>query len=180
MGKTPEALKGTLAEALDLQRQNRVPQNYCGFWFHSSKYKRTRLVEHSEPTFFSRSPLGWTGWGGARANDPILVGVVSEPLSSDSVLRAPFVSGADKDGFDSGEPLLDRWLVLVDSAIDRLMIVDQYVQSETDNIKAYADAPEYVEFRKRAIERTAEAQANRQAGLEQARAAPQKDERQAT
>src|SRR5712692_2374259 len=148
MAKAKTAKKRTLADALALQQQNDVRQEHRGLWFHSSKDKRTDLVEHPDPTFFSRSPHGWTGWGGQHAADPMLVGVVVEPLSHNSVVRAPFVTGGDKDAFENNVPLLGWWLVLANEDIEKVMIVDQYPQSTAQCIKAYSDAPDYIELRK--------------------------------
>lgn len=174
MAKAKKSPKGALADALVLQQQSQVKPQHCGLWFHSSKDKRTELVEHPDPSFFSRSPQGWTGWGGHHANDPILVAVVIEPLSPNSVVRAPFVSGGDKDGFEKGEPLPGWWLVLANEDIEKVMIVDEYWQSDAQKVHEYSGTAEYIAMRQKAVEELIDAIAQRKAQLEQAKAAQAK------
>jgi hypothetical protein len=148
-----KSITGTVIEAISLQEQNAVPERLRGLWFHSSKEKKKELTEHGDPTFFSRSPLGWTGWGGDKAADPVLVVCVVQPFASaDSLTRAPFVAGGDKGGFENGQLLPDWWLIVQNEDIDKLMIVDVFNQNDKVAIKVYTDQQEYNALRARAVD----------------------------
>ncbi|MEQ8854783.1 hypothetical protein [Gimesia sp.] len=143
-----QSLNGTAEEALALQAANEVPARFQGCWFHSSKNGRLELVEYSEPTFFSHSPGGWTGWGGHKTGDPILAAYVIEPPTSpDSVVRAPFIPGGDEDGFENGTPVPEWWLVLQNEDIDKLMIVEVFPQDNEKRIQTIRTSQEYVALR---------------------------------
>jgi hypothetical protein len=83
-----QAQKGTVEQAMQLQETNGVLERFRYKWFHSSKDRRTELTDHPEPTFWSRSPQGWTLWGGDRAGDPIHVAYIVAPLSSPDSVNA--------------------------------------------------------------------------------------------
>lgn len=148
-----KALTGNEDEAIALQERIGLPPPLRGLWFHSSKDRVPEMGEQSEMMFFTRSPHGWTGWGGHRSGDPVFAAYVIAPFDSpESRPVDPHVYPGDADAFEEKLPLPKWWLVVDPRDVDKLMVVERFVQSDVVRVAEYSARPAYTAMRQAAIE----------------------------
>lgn len=139
---------GTVAEAVELQHQNNVPEKLRGPWYHETYDGIASLDnQHEEWTWLTRSPAGGTIWG----ETVLVVYVVSVP--ENSKVHATSNEG-DKVGYEGKDALPEWWMSVGREDIPKLMVVSKFHQENDEaQLKALLETDGYKATRRGAIEK---------------------------
>lgn len=143
-----ESLAGTVQQAEQLQKENGVPLEFAGPWYHGTRNKSLQRFDNKGPrvTWLTRSPAGGISWG-----PRVLTVYVVIPLDEPGLTDA---GAGDDGGCDPKIPTLklpNWWLKVRSAEVDHLMVISTCNKDEMPepDLKKSLSDKFYLDLRRR-------------------------------